>query len=216
MYTSLSTITTVAPSLIQGNGLFTIIALKSDALLKDDDFVFTFPNGTTGMRSCITCMNDLNFTYPQSYNVGDLKNCFDAYKNNNKCNLIYYNKQGDKVIYRVTRRINKDEELTRRYGLKTWIFWLLLDIFGFNALGVLDPKRCQDSAVDNLKNLFYAAEYAGYYIISNPHVDKTLTGFRRIKETFSIQEKDKIDKIYANLESQNIDLDVINTIMFNS
>lgn len=136
--------TYVAPSPLGGKGVFALIDMSCETKFNGhNDDIF---------QSIIPQMNDGDFTYPKDWSYDTIMQSFILYDVRDICNTYIDN---DKNIV-IIKPVKKDEELTRRYGVRKWILWIVLDILGINPLSD-NPLQYPKNYTDITKDLITAS-----------------------------------------------------------
>ncbi len=110
---------------IDGKGAFSRVDILKDSILYDN---FEFDLSSS--------MNDADMKYPSGWSYNDIWNCFHSYLYTDMCNIKVI---GDRK-YKVIRDIKIGDELTRHYGLISWLEY----VFGYytmtNPFTTMKPK----------------------------------------------------------------------------
>ena len=128
------------PSQISGLGLFTNEFISNGT-------IFAVSTDTVGGLQISSMFNDEDFIYPSEFKLDTLIQTLENYKNSDKSNVLQIQTHSeDFYIYKARRDINPNEELTRKYGIQKWSFWLSIHIsLEENIIHVDDLKTINTS-----------------------------------------------------------------------
>lgn len=139
-----------------GNGIFSKIYLSTGTVLHHDS--------STGYY--LGQMNDADFKYPVDYSYETLYCAFAHYKAQDKhtlCNIqVIDDTKNQKKTLKVLRNIFRGQELTKRYGIQKWSYFIYLDIVGENPVDKTKTKSCNWR--QELHNLKSALQVLGYVV----------------------------------------------------
>lgn len=138
-------------------GLFATEDIEEGTYLED----IQPPEDAKEIKNLSAFMNDIEFTYPKSYNVKDIQEL----RNNIYLSICSPDKKTNNVIFdtdrgmlKAVRLIKKDEEITKPYTLQQWSTYLHCDVRGKNLLDKsrvgLTFKSEQDRACAVILSIF--------------------------------------------------------------
>lgn len=109
-------------SSISGMGVFTEVDIPRGTILA----VSTDKIDNSDISSMF---NDGDFTYPSTFDKDTLIQTLEQYKSSDKSNIrVVKTNTEDFFIYKANRDIKAGEELTRKYGIQKWSFWLTIHV----------------------------------------------------------------------------------------
>lgn len=168
----LVTVAQIGSSIIHNKGVFATKRIEEGTILLDDGHM-------------IIKMNDADFIYPKVFSSTELRHTFDQYENASNCNLLRITDY--KLL--VVCDIIEGQEITRRYGVSKWIFWLITDIFHANPVGTYGIKEDQQEYIERVHNelmeINNISNELGYTIEFNSTRDST-SSFTNICKSFRI------------------------------
>ena len=119
-------------SSIAGNGIFTEQFIpKNSIILTSEDKIKV----SETIISICGMFNDADFIYPANFESKTLTRTIVNYRQSNKNNIRFVRGVGERndfFLVKANRDIYPGEELTRKYGIKKWSWWLTCDICNIN------------------------------------------------------------------------------------
>ena len=163
---SLQDVTYIGSSSYGGRGLFASVDLPKGTILFDNGTKdSSMYNEVLFARDYITFMNDADMIYPNNWTYDELYSKFTLYERTNKCNASVIANSDDIIL---KQNVLKDQELTKRYDLRKWTYWFILDIYERNPFGKIYKLPSEDGpsevnlVSEDTNNLFQVISKLGY------------------------------------------------------
>lgn len=190
----LSDVVTIGVSKYGGYGLFSMKNLSQGAILtninqciKDIESIEVLSDQHKE-RSLLSFINDNNMIYPKTWNLENIYTSLNSYiltSDNNNIVLDH-----DCII--ITKDINVNEELTRRYGVFKWLNWLLMDIIHLNPFTELFGTPYDSNMRLNLAYLFGTANYFGFSSFAERFINRLSSGDHTSQESVVTEILDEL------------------------